>query len=72
MKAYDTGKKKGREILIKIYDPPMCCSSGVCGPNVNSVLVEFSGALKSLASMGLELNAGTFPSNRRHLQKIRR
>lgn len=53
MKAYDTGKKKGREILIKIYDPPMCCSSGVCGPNVNSVLVEFSGALKSLAQHGI-------------------
>jgi hypothetical protein len=42
-----------REILIKIYDPPMCCSSGVCGTNVNSALVEFSGALKSLAEQGI-------------------
>jgi hypothetical protein len=33
---------------LKIYDPPMCCSSGVCGTNVNSALVEFAGALKTL------------------------
>lgn len=31
----------------------MCCSSGVCGPNVNSALVEFAGALKSLAGQGI-------------------
>ncbi len=42
-----------KEISIKIYDPPMCCSSGVCGPNVNSALVEFAGALKSLAEQGI-------------------
>jgi len=46
----DHGDKK---ILIKVYDPPMCCSSGVCGTNVNSSLVEFSGALKSLLKQGI-------------------
>lgn len=55
MKSDDTGKKKGLLGLIKIYDPPMCCSSGVCGPNVNSALVEFSGALKSLAEQGITI-----------------
>ncbi len=38
---------------LKIYDPPMCCSSGVCGPNVNSALVEFAGTLKTLAKHGI-------------------
>jgi hypothetical protein len=42
-----------KKIWIKVYDPPMCCSSGVCGPNVNSALVEFSGALKSLVEHGI-------------------
>lgn len=26
---------------IIIYDPPMCCSSGVCGPNPDQTLIEF-------------------------------
>lgn len=26
---------------IIIYDPPMCCSSGVCGPNPNTTLIDF-------------------------------
>jgi hypothetical protein len=38
---------------LRIYDPPMCCSSGVCGPNVNSALVEFAGTLKTLAKHGI-------------------
>jgi len=38
----------GKMKTLKIYDPPMCCSSGVCGTNVNSALVEFAGALKTL------------------------
>lgn len=38
---------------VKIYDPPMCCSTGVCGTNVKSELVEFAGALKMLAKRGI-------------------
>ncbi len=33
---------------LKIYDPAMCCSSGVCGPNVNEELVHLAGFLKGL------------------------
>lgn len=27
-------------ILIEIFDPPMCCSSGLCGPAVDPVLLK--------------------------------
>lgn len=33
---------------LKIHDPAMCCSSGVCGPNVNEKLVHLSAFLKGL------------------------
>lgn len=33
---------------LKIYDPAMCCSSGVCGPNVNEKLVQLSAFLKGI------------------------
>lgn len=26
-------------VEIKIFDPPMCCSSGVCGPSVDPALI---------------------------------
>lgn len=48
-----SGDKKSH--TLKIYDPPMCCSSGVCGPNVNSALVEFAGTLKTLAKYGIAI-----------------
>ncbi len=42
-----------QDMVLKIYEPAMCCSTGVCGPNVDSRLVAFSGALKQIASMGV-------------------
>jgi hypothetical protein len=29
---------------IDVFDPPMCCSTGVCGPEADDTLVAFSGA----------------------------
>lgn len=48
-------EKKVMTNVLKIYDPAMCCSSGVCGPNVNSALVEFAGALKTAAEKGVQI-----------------
>ncbi len=42
-------------IKMQIYDPPMCCSSGVCGPNVNPDLVRFSTDLNWLKQQGVEI-----------------
>ena len=30
---------------IKVFDPPMCCSSGVCGPDADDVPAQFAAAL---------------------------
>jgi hypothetical protein len=38
---------------LKVYDPAMCCPTGVCGPNVDKALVEFAGAAKTDASHGV-------------------
>lgn len=38
---------------IEIFDPPMCCSTGVCGPSVDPVLVRFSADLDWLKSKGI-------------------
>jgi len=39
--------------MIQVYDPPMCCSTGVCGPDVDPKLVRFAADLKWLAEQGV-------------------
>lgn len=33
---------------LSIYDPALCCSSGVCGPSVDPALAAFAGTLKAI------------------------
>ncbi len=40
---------------IEIYDPAMCCSTGVCGTDVDDTLADFAGDLKWLKSKGIEV-----------------
>jgi hypothetical protein len=37
---------------IQVYDKPMCCSTGVCGPQVDPVLPRFAADLQWLKSQG--------------------
>ncbi len=41
--------------LVQVFDPPMCCSSGACGPKVDKRLVEFSAALEWLRGQGVQV-----------------
>ena len=34
---------------LEVFDPPMCCSTGVCGPSVDSALVRFAADFHWLA-----------------------
>lgn len=38
---------------LELYDPPMCCSSGVCGPSVDPVLAQLAADLEWLKSQGI-------------------
>lgn len=37
---------------VQVYDKPMCCSTGVCGPQVDPVLPRFAADLDWLKSLG--------------------
>ncbi len=37
---------------IHVYDKPMCCSTGVCGPQVDPVLPRFAADLEWLRTHG--------------------
>lgn len=38
---------------IEVFDPPMCCSSGVCGPSVDPLLAAFAADVDWLISQGV-------------------
>ncbi len=40
---------------VEIFDKPMCCSTGVCGPEVDPVLPRFAADLDWLKSQGHEV-----------------
>ncbi|MEO8630835.1 MAG: arsenite efflux transporter metallochaperone ArsD [Betaproteobacteria bacterium] len=40
---------------IQVFDKPMCCSTGVCGPKVDPVLPRFAADLAWLKSQGHQI-----------------
>jgi len=40
---------------LEVFDPAMCCSTGVCGPSVDPALARFAADLEWLESKGLEV-----------------
>jgi AhpD family alkylhydroperoxidase len=38
---------------IEVFDPAMCCSTGVCGPSVDPALVRFAADLDWLSGQGI-------------------
>ena len=40
---------------IEVYDPPMCCSTGVCGTDTDPQLAQFAGDLLWAASEGVNV-----------------
>jgi len=57
-------------IKVQVFDPAMCCSTGVCGPSVDPVLPRFAADLEWLKSKGAQVErynlaqeVGAFTSN---------
>lgn len=40
-------------ITLQVFDKPMCCSTGVCGPQVDPVLPRFAADLDWLSRQGV-------------------
>ena len=38
---------------LRVYDPPQCCSTGVCGPDVDPALVQLAADLRTLTASGV-------------------
>jgi hypothetical protein len=39
--------------ILQVFDPAMCCSTGVCGPEVDTKMVQFAADLDWLKAKGV-------------------
>ena len=46
-----------------IFDPAMCCATGVCGPSVDPELLRMSTVLNTLKKKGIEVERYNLTSN---------
>ncbi len=40
---------------LEVFDPAMCCSTGVCGPNVDPALTQFAADFLWVAGQGVHV-----------------
>ena len=50
---------------IVIYDPPMCCETGLCGANVNTELLRVATLISKLNKMGAGISRFNLSQNPR-------
>ena len=40
---------------IRVFEPALCCNTGVCGPDVDQALVDFTADLNHLQAQGVDI-----------------
>ena len=53
---------------IRVFDPAMCCSTGICGPAIDPQLARFAADLSWLKARVCRLNALTSSAPKKHKQ----
>jgi hypothetical protein len=46
---------KENTIKIEIFDPPLCCPTGICGPTVDQTLISINEMIASLQKDGIQI-----------------
>jgi hypothetical protein len=48
-----TADPRTAETMVEIYDPPMCCPTGLCGPTLDQTLLDVSDMILTLEADGI-------------------
>lgn len=51
----DTDSTKSATVLVEIFDPPMCCSTGICGPTIDPELIAIDEVALTLKGEGAQV-----------------
>ncbi len=68
----------GQNVVVEIFDPPLCCPTGVCGPTIDPVLLDVNEMILALQNEGVSVaryqmanHAQAFINNREVFSLIR-
>jgi len=53
LNAQPNGTAAGQTAVIELFDPPMCCPTGLCGPALDQTLLDVSEMIMTLQAEGL-------------------
>ena len=54
---------KEKTMKIEIFDPPLCCPTGICGPTVDQTLINVNEMIASLQQDGIQIERYQMTSN---------
>ncbi|HIW29399.1 MAG TPA: arsenite efflux transporter metallochaperone ArsD [Candidatus Luteococcus avicola] len=49
--------------VIRVYEPALCCNTGVCGPDLDQELVTFTADVKALQEQGVDVQRANLASD---------
>jgi hypothetical protein len=55
VRVTDAAPKETVVRTIRVFEPALCCNTGVCGPDVDEALVAFTADLKHLQGLGVDI-----------------
>ena len=41
--------------MVEIFDPPMCCPTGMCGPTIDQTLLDMNEMISTLQAQGVSV-----------------
>ncbi len=51
----DLTKPQASPVDVEIFDPPMCCPTGICGPTIDQTLLDLNEMVMALQSQGISV-----------------
>lgn len=49
--------------VIRVFEPALCCNTGVCGPELDQELVDFTAAVNALKARGADIARANLASD---------
>lgn len=60
---FDPTSGRALDAVVEIFDPPMCCPTGLCGPTLDQTLLDVSEMVLALQAAGVRVERYQMSSN---------
>ncbi|MGC8781128.1 MAG: arsenite efflux transporter metallochaperone ArsD [Anaerolineae bacterium] len=60
---FDPASGRALNAVVELFDPPMCCPTGLCGPTLDQTLLDISEMVLALQAAGVRVERYQMSSN---------